>query len=277
MAFSFTKKAPAKTVDPEPVKTIKPAMSATPKPAPSSQSAKFSFLKKGASAKKAMAEDEARAEQAKQDRDKLWRFWLPEDGERQITFLDGPLDSDGMLDIYMFREHAVRINGNIKHYICTAESEGTCPICDEGESKAALVGVMTIIDHTPYEVKSGANAGKTIKNSRKLFVAKQMTVKLLSKIAAKRGGLAGATFDVLRTGDKSAAVGSQFDFVEKRTLPQVAAAYGMKLEDVQPADLTHELTYLSAAELVELGLGKAPSGVGYEKGVKDGKDLAGEL
>src|SRR5581483_9114433 len=115
----------------------------------------------------------------------------------------------------MFYEHSVMINGNRENFICTSEQEGFCPICDKGDSKAYLVGVMTVVDHTPHKIKSGQNAGKTIQNTRKLFVAKKETIKQLSKIAVKRGGLTGTTFDVTRGNDRTAAVGNQFDFVSK--------------------------------------------------------------
>lgn len=234
-------------------------------------------MKKGKDAKQALAEEEARAEKAKSEQGKLWRFWMPEDSDRKITFLDGDLDDEGMLDIPMFHEHFVKVNGQSENYVCTMESEGFCPICNKGDSKPALVGIMTVIDHTPYKVQSGQNAGKVYKDRKKLFVAKKQTVRMLSKLAVKRGGLRGVTFDVSRTGDKSAGVGNQFDFDEKQTLEELMAKYELKAEDVEAADYDEEITYRSAEELAELGLGSGPSGPGFENSGAGNKNLNDEL
>lgn len=228
------------------------------------------FLKKGAAAKAAMQDEEAKAELRKQEQGKMWRFWVPPGEDRQITFLDGDLDDDGMLDIPMYYEHQVRVNGAWETFVCTADDDQTqpCPICEKGDSQRQLVGVMTVIDHSDYKIKKGANAGKTITNQRKLFVAKQATLKLLTKLAVKRGGLARCTFDVSRSGDKAANVGDAFDFVQKwENLQEIADACEIKIEEAQPADYEAEITYRTPEELIELGVGKAHGGVGYEKGV----------
>ena len=67
-----------------------------------------SWIKRGAAAKTAYAQEEAKAELRKQEAGKLWDFWMPEDSERQITFLDGKLDEDGMLECGMFHQHNIR-------------------------------------------------------------------------------------------------------------------------------------------------------------------------
>lgn len=245
----------------------KPAaqQTAAPKQQSQSTSSPASFLMKGAAAKQAMAHEEAKAEMAKQEAGKLFRFWLPEDAERQITFLDGEVDSEGMLDIPMYYEHQVKVNGNWTNFPCTQETQGFCPICNKGESKSSLVGIMTIIDHTPYKVESGKNAGKVYENTKRLFVPKKITVMQLSKIAVKRGGLTGCTFDVSRSGDKSASVGSQFDFVSKASLSEIAQKYGLEPDYVQPANYDEEIVYRTPEELVELGVGKPMNGPGFDK------------
>lgn len=198
----------------------------------------------------------------------MWRFWMPDGEDRQITFLDGELDEEGMLDIFMFYEHTVRMNGNWEHFVCTGDVDQSqpCPICAAGE-RPSFVGVMTVIDHSQHTVKKGQNAGKVIANTRKLFVAKQGTIRQLTKLAVKRGGLAGCTFDVSRTGDKEPAVGNQFDFVQKfASYEEIAQKYGLKIEEVQPANYEEEIRYRTPAELVELGVGKTLSGPGLSQG-----------
>lgn len=227
-----------------------------------------SFLKSGAAAKEALQKEEAAAELRKQEQGKLWRFWMPSGDSRQITFLDGDLDEDGMLDIQMYHEHMVRVNGNWEQFVCTAEVDQTqpCPICEKGD-RPSLVGVMTVIDHSEHKIKKGANAGKVVTNQRKLFVAKMGTIRTLTTLAAKRGGLAGCLFDVSRTGDDEANVGNLFDFTHKfDSAEEIAAQFDLKVEDCVPADYTSEIIYRSPEELIELGVGKAVSGPGTEKG-----------
>lgn len=254
------------------------AGSKTPDQAPKKSAGVLSFLKKGAAAQEAFQAEEARAEMAKQEAGRMWRFWMPDGEDRRITFLDGEVDAEGLLDVPMFHEHTIRVNGNWEHFVCTAEVDPSqpCPLCEAGD-RPSLVGVLTVIDHSEHKVQKGPNAGKVIVNTRKLFVAKRNTIKILTKLAVKRGGLAGCTFDVSRTGDKEASVGNQFDFVEKfESYDDIAEKYGLKLEDVQPANYTEEIKYRSPEELIELGVGKTvKSAIGAKK-VSSG-NLANEL
>lgn len=284
MALSFVKKSAASS-------TVAKSQSSKPSPAqdeetgtPTTTSKKnqtpgtvASWMKKGKDAHEAVAKEEAKAALAKEAKDRMWRYWMPAEAERKVTFLDGEVDADGMLDVPMFYEHQLKINGDFENFVCTQESEGYCPICEKGESQPYLCGVMTVIDHSAHKVKSGPNAGKTIQHTRKIFVAKKNTLKILSKIAAKRDGLTGCTFDVSRGDDHTASVGSQFDFTKKQKLSVLAEEYDLKLEDVQPADYSYEIVYRTGDELVELGIGKASGGVGKEAGVHDKKKLASEL
>ncbi|MBY0560032.1 hypothetical protein [Hyphomicrobium sp.] len=228
----------------------------------------LSFLKTGQSAREALTQEEAKAELAKQEQGKLWRFWMPDGEDRRVTFLDGEMSDDGLLDVPMFYQHTIRINGNWESFVCTADADTSqpCPLCESGD-KPSLVGVMTVIDHSEHKVKNGPNAGAIIKNTRKLFLAKRNTIKQLTKLAAKRDGLAGCTFDVSRTDDKQPSVGNQFDFVEKfESYDDIADKYGLKIEDAQPADYTQEIRYRKPEELIELGVGKAvKSALGTKK------------
>lgn len=235
------------------------------------------FLKKGQAAKQALAEEEAKAEMAKEAQGRLFRYRISENDEGQVTFLDGELDEEGMLDCPIVHEHTVKMNGGWSNFVCTAETAGYCPICEAGDSKPYNAMLLTVIDHSEYTVQSGKNQGKVYKNRRKLFVAKKETMRLLAKKAAKHGGLTGCTFDVTRVGDKSAAVGSAFDFVTKGSLDEVMTKYDLKPDDVTPADYGKELVYREPDELVELGVGKAMKGPGYQKSSVDKKALAGQL
>lgn len=268
MALNFAKKAASA----QPVQTQTFNQKSENKPT-------ASFLMKGATAKQALAEAEAQAEAAAQEKGKMWAFYMKPDETRSITFLDGDLDADGMLDINMVKEHQVKLNGSWHSFICTADIDETqpCPLCTAGED-AKLIGLMTVIDHSKHVIQKGNNAGQTITNQRKLFKAKRGTIGDLTKLAVKRGGLTGCTFDAMRGDDKSPSVGKQFDFTVKHpSLEAVAQAYGLKIEDVQPADYSQELVYRSPEELLELGVGKALTGPGLGGGNFDKNKLKSQL
>lgn len=255
MALSFVKKgSPAAAASTgsfkQPVKAAE---------APKKSGSGLGFLKKGNAARAAIQAEEARIELAKQEAGKLWRYRMPVGVDRRITFLDGDLDKDGLLDISMFHEHTIRINGGYENFVCTAEIDQSqpCPLCEAGD-RPSLVGVLTVIDHSEHVIQKGPNAGKVLKDQKKLFVAKMTTIKILTKKAEKLGTLAGCTFDVFRTTDKSPAVGDQFDFVERfESYDDIADKYGLKLDDVQPANYAEEIKYRSPEELIALGVGKS--------------------
>jgi hypothetical protein len=271
MPLTFASKAKKATAndDTPPFETKTHETKSTSKPS-------VSWMKRGVKAKQMLDAADAQAEKAKESVGKLFRFWIPPEEERLITFLDGELDDTGMLDVPMFYEHRVKINGAWDTFVCVADEE-PCPICENSDSRQTMVGVMTVIDHTEYKIQRGPNAGKVVKNTRKLFVATRNTLKTLAKQAVKRDGLTGCTFEVSRTGDKEPGVGGQFEFVEKRSLAQVAKAFDLKPEDLKPADYDYEVIRRTADQLIELGLGKPPSGVGYEKASVSGKAFKSQL
>lgn len=207
------------------------------------------WLKKG----KAAHEQVKKADQETEKRKaagSIRRFYIPNDKETQITFLDGGLDDDGLLQVVTYWEHQLKLSGNWMNWFACTQDQEPCPICLGGEGdNPALVAAFTVIDHTKWTDKQT----KVHQHERRLFICKRETFKRLQKIATKRGGLTGATFDVSRTGDKSAAVGSDFDFIEKRTPSDLKKAYGLKAEDVKSYDYEKAITYRTAEELRELG------------------------
>ena len=239
------------------------------------------FLKVGAAAKAAVANEQAKAEAKQAQYGKMRRFYLPYTKDGQITFLDGDLDSDGVLNVPRYYEHRIRVGSDWETFVCTAEIDQSqpCPLCEAGD-KPSLVGVLTVTDHSSYTVTKGPNAGKTYSNQRRLFVAKEGTLSQLQKMAQKpeRNGLTLCTFDVSRGPENKhpPAVGDTFDFNQKwKSREALAEKLGLNLEDVQPAVYEGEegeISYLTPEQLIALGVGKAHVGVGYEKGVSNAKD-----
>jgi hypothetical protein len=213
-----------------------------------------SWLKKGKAAHEAVEKADAQTAQ-KQAAGSVRRFYLPKEKETQITFMDGALDDDGLLETMTYWEHQLNMNGSWRNwYACTQDQE-PCPICQGGDIPS-LVAVFTVLDHSKWSDKNGLGH----QHEKRLFVCKRETFKRLQKIATKRGGLDGASFDVSRIGEKSAAVGSDFDFIEKRAASEIMKAYGLKAEDVTPYDYEEILNYRDAAELRQLGFGTLPIG-----------------
>ena len=159
MPLTFHKKASAQT-QPEPEASKQATTSAAQPgttPAVVKKSGGIIFLKRGAAAKQAVQVEDAKAEARRAEYGRLRRFYIGYNEDGQITFLDGQLDEDGVLDCPRFMEHKIRIGTDWKNFACTAEidTSGPCPICEAGD-KASLVGVFTVIDHSTYTVKHGA-------------------------------------------------------------------------------------------------------------------------
>lgn len=246
-ASAFNKSEHA--ADPAQKKTTISPPKAAATPAPSAV-AKPAFLKTGKQSQEAFAKEETKAAAAK---DRPFRFFLKNGVSTSITFLDGDLDQDGVLTLPVFYEHFVKIAGKPHNFVCTQDEE-PCPICEGGDSPA-FVGALTVIDHTVFTDKDG----KERKDQIRLFVPKRTSMKLLQKLAEKRGGLRGCRFDVSRTGEKEASVGNVFDFTEKLLPAQIAKMYG---EKAVPLEYTKALVYLSAKELRKLGFGTANTPIG---------------
>lgn len=228
----------------------------------------LSFLKRGADAKQTIASAEEKAKLRGIQRAN--RFWVKEGNTAVLTFLDGELDSDGVLFLPVYYEHNVQLNGKWGNfYACTQDNE-PCPIC-EGGASAALVGLVTVIDHSEYTDKQGV----VHKDQVRLFAAKRETMKQLQMMATKRGGLRGCSFDVARTGDKSASVGNVFDFNGKLTEQQLVAKFGDK---AVPMDYDTALASINypAKELRKMGFGSMKGPVGSESD-DDGVDYSKNL
>ena len=242
----------------------------------------FTFLKRGAESAKLAQRAAIEAEQRKSEQGKMFRFWMKEKEEARITFVDGELAKEGplkgLLDPPRYWEHNLFLSGVWNNFFVCPEktnpdSGEKCPLCESGD-RPSLVSLFTIIDHRQIQSKDKT---KTYKDTRKLLVAKPQTFELLTKHAMKRGGLAGCTFDASRVGDKSASVGSMFDFVEKKPIEDLKKLYmvektdpktnvKMKVPNFIPADYDKEIEYRTADQLKELTKGGAGDDIPFDNG-----------
>ena len=126
------------------------------------------------------------------------------------------------------------------------------------------------------------------KDTAKLLKAKTQSAEYLASIAQKRGGLSGCKFDVERHGDKSAAIGSHYDFVDKQPAEVLKKQYTYKYKDdkgvehvqssFEPADYEQEIVFLSEEDLRGLGFGKgATTGMKAGPSSASAKDYGSQL
>ena len=246
----------------------------------------FKFLKAGKESADLAAKQAAEAQAYRENQGKLFRFWLKEQEEARITFVDGDLSPDGYLVPPRYYEHGLYLNGSWNNFfVCpektNPEAKDSCPIC-VAPDRPSLVALFTIIDHRTFH--GSKDKSKVYVDTKKLMVCKPQTFELLNKIAMKRGGLAGCTFDVSRIGDKAAAVGSLFDFVVKTPISELKAKYQVektdpktnqkvKVTNFEVADYEKEITYRTGDELRKLGLGQIPAAATEQAAEKAGKPV----
>ena len=222
------------------------------------------ILMRGAQAHTAVATEQAKADLAASQSG--FRFWIKPGQEARITFIDGHLDADGVLSIPYWYEHRLMISGRVQNITCyeTVPDMGPCPICASGH-RTQLVAGMSMINHTPYTVQSGQNAGKTLTHRRQMFVAPRTAVQTMQQLAGKRGGLSQHCFDVYRKEKKDPRVGSVFDYVGQLTAEQ-CAGFG---EEWKPFDWDEQIVLLEAADMAKYGGIAVPYGGGGQGATAD--------
>lgn len=184
-----------------------------------------------------------RSEQAAASSKGPRRFWLkPGTDDSPVLFVTGKP--------FVIREHEYKIGDswkNRQHFTCLQGTGATCPFC-EGGNKSYNVGMYTWADLTEYDFQ-----GKTYKNQIRIAPAKAAALKILNKIAKKRGDdLTGCVFNVSRTGDKTSSIGDMFEFVERINLndPKALKKYGFT-ETPKPINYREVLQPLSREEALE--------------------------
>jgi hypothetical protein len=224
------------------------------------------FLAKGIASKKGLEKAEIEAEKRKEEQGKAWRFYLKDGESEQCTFLDGDLDDDGFLDLVSFHQHTERLNGKWENFIVDPDQPD--PIQETTGKTPAFCAVFTVFVHKPWKDQDGNEH----EGSRRLFVAKRQTIKQLQKLAEKRGGLTGCTFEISRTGDKMAGVGDMFDFEDKNSIADLAEHLGIEEKDMAPLNYEEELTFYSEDQLRTLGFGNGSPSIGSADTTSGGDD-----
>jgi hypothetical protein len=246
---------------------------------------KPSWLLTGTDTKKAVEQWETKIKENQEAAGRPRRFFLTEDlrPETTITFLDGDLNGDGLFEPQVWEHGGIFHDGDYKEFLCTARVDKSqpCPICAAGD-QPYLGAFFTIIDHGAYVLgKKSKNAGASLYNRKLIFVAKPKTAQLLMKHAAKKGGLAGCSFEVTRSSKQDPRVGSIFDFVTKHEDVDAVVEFAKKhgpippeaQEDldawIEPFSYGDLLDYKSPDELIEMGLGQVQATIGQTYAAKN--------
>lgn len=230
----------------------------------------ISWLKTGKESQKIAEREEAEREAYQDSRGKLFRFLLKDKATAKITFVDGDLTETPEGSYLLpprYYEHTKQVNGRWENFVCPEKTDPDsgykCPLCAAGD-RASLVALFTIIDHREQPSKDGK---KVFRDQKRLLVAKPLTMEMLTKMAIKRGGLAGCTFEVTRMGENSASVGSLFEFEEKNPVEKLRAAFVHEVEEngqkvtktyFTPADYEQEIVFRTPEQMIKL-LGFTPA------------------
>jgi len=154
------------------------------------------------------------------------RFWMPNNTEKQITFVDGPVIDCGGTQVqtpFKIEEYQIQLNNSWKNWF-------TRPINPEDDvlkqmgNRASKVAVFTVIDHSEWTDKKG----NVHRDELSLYVVKRSSQtwgQIERQLSRNNGNLRGMKFNVSRMGDKSPGVGSFLEFEGRTELPQNIQAF----------------------------------------------------
>jgi len=142
------------------------------------------------------------------------RFWMPNDSERRITFVDGPSVTYDGVEIktpFQYQEYNVKHNGHWRNWF-TRHPDPSHDILSKHDYRASKVAAFTVIDHQEFTDRKGV----THKDTVSLYIVKrtQPIWKQIEKLLARHGSLQGKSFTVSRFGDKSPSCGTMLEPME---------------------------------------------------------------
>lgn len=207
---------------------------------------KSAFDRGSAGFAKARQKRERQEEEYQKRKDTPFSFWLKPGTEAEVIILDKGAP-------FFVSMHKVKIangkNGKWVDEVCIADTGQACPLCESTGKEGSYTMVLTCLDRRPYKVKSGVNAGKTIKVSKKLLYVKGRN---LPKFERQYNGkakenLRGIKILCHRSGEKESAMGEDLEF-RGRISEELLAKYG---ENAKVADYAKIFAIPSASELAK--------------------------
>lgn len=189
---------------------------------------------------KARDKRERQEEEYQRKKETPYDFRLKPGDEAEVAILDNE-------EPFFVTLHKVKNNqGRWEDAVCIAPTGVACPLCSSTGKEGSYCMILTVLDRRPYKIQNGPNAGKTIKNSKKLMAVKGRNLaKFERQYNRANGNWRGLRINCARTGDKEAAIGEDLEFLGKLK-ESVLAKYG---ENATPADYTKIFEVPSAAEL----------------------------
>jgi len=166
-----------------------------------------------------VAQDIAKAREDRQNQTgDQRRFWLKVGTERDIIFLDNfklmteRAGRECEAVPFIVAEHQLDIDQDWhKRKFVTCVGSGC--LCCEKKMKKVSVGVLSVLDVTPFTDQGGQ---KITRPEKKIFAAVSNALVLLNAKRAKRdGNLVGCRYSVARHEQRTPRVGGDFEFVEK--------------------------------------------------------------
>ena len=142
------------------------------------------------------------------------RFWMPQDSERKVTFVDGPSVLCGETEVktpFQYQEYQVKHNGNWRNWF-TRHPDASHDILAKHDYRASRVAAFTVIDHQEYTDRKGVLHSNTLS----LYVVKrsQPIWKQIEKMLSRHGSLQGKSFNISRYGDKSPGSGTMLEPID---------------------------------------------------------------
>ena len=135
------------------------------------------------------------------------RFWMPNDSDRLITFIDTPVIDLNGIQIqtpFKYNEYQLQLNGHWRNWF-TQPFNNEEDVLSEMGYRPSKVAALTVVDHSEWTDKKGI----THKDELVLYVVKRSAAiwKQITKLLAREGSLAGKTYRIHRMGDKSPGAG----------------------------------------------------------------------
>lgn len=176
---------------------------------------------------KAQHKQQRQQEEYERKKETPFDFRLKPGDEAEVVILDDQPP-------FFVTLHKVKNNqGRWEDAVCIAPTGVSCPLCASTGKDGSYCMMLTVLDRRPYKIQSGPNAGKVIKNSKKLMAVKGRNLaKFHRQYKRHKGNWRGLRVNCARAGDKEAAIGEDLEFLGK--VSEVALKkYG---ENAVPAD-----------------------------------------
>ncbi len=165
-------------------------------------------IHRGAEGRRRVDEELARQKQRSEARKKQgnvpFRFYVPVGETREIIVVDEAPE------VFVYEHNLPGPDKKYRTYTPCIKEDQNCPVCESQDKESYYALMLTVIDLTPFETRSGDE----VQFSRKLMCVKIGQQKKFLRFFQKNGSLRGAKFAMTRDGEKDAAIGNDIEFLE---------------------------------------------------------------